>query len=183
MTALHTVDIKWLLGLAAEPHRKGWSGAQLALAAAERRSEFRCIPSALFRLRPALTALDLSHCKALTALPASIGELQALASLRLINCKALTALPHAMSRLHRLGELNVMSCKALCEMPDLSHLPPNQLRPWPPGLFKPGPRGHLHGWEAGGRKAWVLETDDADEDSEGRPLTPPPAAGSAGPGP
>jgi Leucine-rich repeat (LRR) protein len=75
------------------------------------------LPESIGNLQ-ALTMLDLTRCTALTALPESIGNLQALTTLDLSDCEALTALPESIGNLQALTTLDLSDCEALTALPE-----------------------------------------------------------------
>jgi len=98
------------------------------------------VPDALGRLSN-LRVLNLSHCKAMAALPAVL-EWPALATLNLSNCTRLAALPAALGGCPLLRDLSLANTASLCELPDLSGLSDSlTINSLPPRLEQ---------WKAGG---------------------------------
>ena len=64
-----------------------------------------------------LRMLNLTQCSSLAALPDSIGELEALRILHLTGCVSLTCLPNTMGQLKALSVLDLAGCASLSALP------------------------------------------------------------------
>ena len=65
-----------------------------------------------------LTAINLSRCTKLTALPDEIGEIKTLNYLNLTGCVRLASLPDAIGGLEALKGLSLVNCTSLSALPD-----------------------------------------------------------------
>ena len=76
------------------------------------------IPEGVFSTLTVLTKLYLGYCASLTALPESLGQLQALTMLNLTYCTSLTALPESLGQLQALTKLYLNFCISLAALPE-----------------------------------------------------------------
>ena len=86
--------------------------------AASQNSNITHLPHRFFNESRGLTTLNLCECSSLSALPESLGQLQALTELNLEGCTFLAALPESLGNLQALTKLNLDGCSSLAALPE-----------------------------------------------------------------
>jgi len=74
------------------------------------------LPAELGQLQ-ALQQLTIHDCRELSALPAELGQLQALQQLTIHDCRELSALPAELGQLQALQQLTIHDCRELSALP------------------------------------------------------------------